>query len=219
LQKTTFDPLNDFTYISRLFGYLLGMAVRADAPWRDWNEFVADARRRPGQISYGSTGINGTLHVTMEDLSQRLGIRLNHIPFKGEAEIIAALMGGHLDMGLVAGSIGNFIDSGKARWLVMWLPQRSKRWPQVPTLRDVGIDMEVTSPVGVAGPKGMDPKLVQQLDSAFRQAMTDPSTIAMLDKLDQENTYLDSAAYDRFAREHYQFQGDLVKRLGLVNPP
>ncbi|MHA7599884.1 tripartite tricarboxylate transporter substrate binding protein [Alicycliphilus sp. T452] len=219
LQKTAFDPLKDFTYVARLFGYLLGAAVRADAPWKTWGDFVADARRRPGAISYGSTGVNGTIHVTMEDICQRLGIKLNHVPYKGESEIIAALMGGHLDMGITAASIGTFVDGGKARWLVLWLNQRSRRWPDVPTLRDVGIDMDATSPVGVAGPRGMDAKVVRQLSAAFRAALEDPAVRATLERLDQEAAYLDSAAYDAFAREHHATQGQLVKRLGLTSTP
>lgn len=219
LQKTAFDPLKDFDYVARLFGYLLGVAVRADAPWKTWGDFVADARKRPGAISYGSTGVNGTIHVTMEDICQRLGIKLNHVPFKGESEVIAALMGGHLDVGITAASIGSFVDGGKARWLVMWLKQRSRRWPDVPTLRDVGLDMDATSPVGVAGPRGMDAKVVRQLAAAFRAALEDPAVRATLERLDQEPAYLDSAGYDAFARGYFNSQGQLVKRLGLSSAP
>ncbi len=90
LQKTAFDPMNDFSYVIHLSGYALGIAVRNDAPWRDWAGVVADAKKRPGQISYGTTGINGTMHVTVEEMAQRAGVRLNHVPYKGESEIIAA---------------------------------------------------------------------------------------------------------------------------------
>ncbi len=94
LQKTQFDPMQDFTYVIHLTGYSLGVATRADAPWKSWQDVVEDARRNPGKISYGTTGTNSTMHVTMEEVSQKLGIRLNHVPYKGESEIIAAMMAG-----------------------------------------------------------------------------------------------------------------------------
>ncbi|TPQ40212.1 tripartite tricarboxylate transporter substrate binding protein [Cupriavidus pinatubonensis] len=219
LQKTQFDPMQDFTYVIHLTGYSLGVATRADAPWKSWQDMVEEARRNPGKISYGTTGTNSTMHVTMEEISQRLGIRLNHVPYKGESEIIAAMMGGHIDLGVTAGGIGPYVDSGKARWLVLWTAGHSRRWPSVPTLRDVGLDMVSTSPFGIAGPRGMDAQAVQVLHEAFRKALYEPAMQLMLDKLDQEMAYLDSSGYAAFARQRYESQGKLVKRLGLSANP
>lgn len=219
LQKTQFDPMQDFTYIIHLTGYALGVAVRSDAPWKSWQDMVEDARRRPGKISYGTTGTNGTMHVTMEEISQKLGIQFNHVPYKGESEIITAMMGGHIDLAVTAGGIGPYVDSGKARWLVLWTAAHSRRWPRVPTLRDVGIDMVSTSPFGIAGPHGMDPQVVQVLHDAFRKALNEPAMQKMLLQLDQETSYLNSADYAAFARQRYDSQGKLVKRLGLTANP
>jgi len=215
LQKTQFDPLHDFSYVILLTGYALGVGTRADAPWKSWQDVVADAKRRPGVITYGTTGTNGSMHVTMEEVCLKLGIQLNHVPYKGEAEIIAAMLGGHIDLGVTAGSIGNYVDAGKARWLVTWTAARTKRFPQVPTLRDLGIDIVSTSPFGIAGPRGLDPQVVRTLHDAFRKALNEPATLALLDRLDQEVSYLDSADYDAFARRRYESQGRLVQRLGL----
>ncbi|WP_427306026.1 tripartite tricarboxylate transporter substrate binding protein [Cupriavidus sp. H39] len=219
LQKTPFDPLRDFTYVIHLTGYTLGVAVRADAPWKSWQDLVEDARKRPGKISYGSTGTNGTMHVTMEEIGQKLDIQFNHVPYKGESEIITALMGGHIDLAVTAGGIGPYVDSGKARWLVLWTAEHSRRWPRVPTLRDVGIDMVSTSPFGIAGPRNMEPQAVQVLHDAFRKALNDPTLQKLLERLDQETAYLNSADYTSFARQRYESQGKLVKRLGLTANP
>ncbi|WP_316150974.1 tripartite tricarboxylate transporter substrate binding protein [Cupriavidus sp. BIC8F] len=219
LQKTQFDPLRDFTYVIHLTGYTLGVAARADAPWKSWQDMVEDARRRPGKISYGSTGTNGTMHVTMEEISRKLGIELNHVPYKGESEIITAMLGGHIDLAVTAGGIGPYVDSGKARWLVLWTAEHSRRWTRVPTLRDVGIDMVSTSPFGIAGPRNMDPQSVQVLHDAFRKALNDPAMQKVLERFDQESAYLNSADYAAFARQRYESQGRLVKRLGLTANP
>jgi tripartite-type tricarboxylate transporter receptor subunit TctC len=110
LQKTQFDPLRDFSYVIHLSGYALGIATLNASPWRDWQAVVADAKKRPDQITYGTTGVNGTMHVTVEEMARREGIKLNHVPYKGESEIIAALMGGHIDLAVTAGSIGPMVD-------------------------------------------------------------------------------------------------------------
>lgn len=215
LQKTQFDPLRDFSYVIHLSGYALGIATRANAPWADWAAVVADAKKRPGQISYGTTGINGTMHITVEEMAQRSGIQLNHIPYKGESEIIAALMGGHIDLGVTAGSIAPMVDEGKARVLVLWTAKRAPRWPNVPTLRDVGLDMVANSPFGIAGPKGIPAAITKTLHDAFRKALEAPATRALLDRLNQESAYLDSEAYTAFARERYGFARQQMERLGL----
>ncbi|MGO4328480.1 tripartite tricarboxylate transporter substrate binding protein [Cupriavidus sp. 2TAF22] len=215
LQKTQFDPLQDFTYIIHLSGYPLGVATRSETPWKTWQDLVEDARRRPGKISYGTTGTGGTMHVTMEEICQKAGIQLNHVPYKGEAEIITATLGGHIDLGITAGTIGSYVDAGKARWLVLWTARRSRHWPAVPTLRDLGIDIVSTGPFGIAGPRDMDPQVVRVLHDAFKSALYEPSTARLLDRLDQEMAYLDSADYTAFARQRFESQGKLVKRLGL----
>lgn len=219
LQKTPFDPLKDFTYIIHLTGYMYGVAIRADAKWKTWAEMIADAKRNPRVITYGTTGVNGTPNLTMEEIAQKEGVQLTHVPFKGESEIVNALMGGHVDMGCVSGGVGSFIEAGKARWLTLWTPQRSKKWPDVPTLRDLGLDMVVTGPFGIAGPKGVDPKIVKQLHDAFKIALDDPATVKTLERLDQESAYLDSASYDRYVRQRYESQGQLIDRLGLRFKP
>jgi tripartite-type tricarboxylate transporter receptor subunit TctC len=215
LQKTEFDPLKDFTYIMLLAGYPLGISVRADAPWKQWSDMVADAKRNPGKITYGTTGTNGSMHLTMLEICQKAGIELTQVPYKGETEIITAMMGGHIDMGITANAIGPFIETGKARWLARWPATRSKRWPDAPTLREVGVDMDFTGPFGLSGPKGMDPRIVKVLHDAFKAAMSAPSIVKLMEQLELENAYLDSAGYDRHARQICNAQMEVVKRLGL----
>ncbi|MEJ8827276.1 tripartite tricarboxylate transporter substrate binding protein [Variovorax humicola] len=216
LQKTQFDPMSDFTYVVHLSGYALGIATLSTSPWTDWSAVVADAKKRPGQITYGTTGVNGTMHITVEEMSRRQGIKLNHVPYKGESEIIAALMGGHIDLAVTAGSIAPMVDEGKARVLVLWTAKRAARWPNVPTLRDIGMDMVANSPFGIAGPKGMPPAVVKTLHDAFRKALEDPATQKLLERLNQENAYLDSAAYTAFARERYEASRKQVERMGVT---
>jgi tripartite-type tricarboxylate transporter receptor subunit TctC len=215
LQKTQFDPMRDFTYVIHLSGYSLGIATRANTPWKDWAEVVDDAKKRPGQITYGTTGVNGTMHVTVEEIAQRQGIKLLHVPYKGESEIIAALLGGHIDLGVTAGSIAPFVEDGKARLLLLWTAQRSAKFPQTPTMRDIGLEMVANSPFGIAGPRGMPPAAVKRLHDAFKKALDEPATQQLLERLNQESAYLNSEDYAGFARERYEFGRKQVERLGL----
>jgi tripartite-type tricarboxylate transporter receptor subunit TctC len=215
LQKTQFDPMRDFTYVIHLSGYALGIATRANTLWKDWAAVVADAKKRPGQITYGTTGVNGTMHVTVEEMAQQQGIKLLHVPYKGESEIIVALLGGHIDLGVTAGSIAPMVDDGKARLLVLWTAKRSAKFPQTPTLRDIGLDMVANSPFGIAGPKDMPPAVVKRLHDAFKKALDEPATQQLLERLNQENAYLNSQDYAAFARERYEFGRKQVERLGL----
>jgi tripartite-type tricarboxylate transporter receptor subunit TctC len=96
MTKTTFDPSMDFTYIIGISGYTFGVVVRADAPWKTFQEFLADAKANPGKINYGTPGAGTSLHITMEQIAKRRGITWTHVPFKGNADLMNALLGGHI---------------------------------------------------------------------------------------------------------------------------
>ena len=107
------------------------------------------------------------------------------------------------------------VEAGRLRLLVTWGAQRTKRFPEVPTLREVGIDIVSASPYGFAGPKGMDPGVVKILHDAFKAALFDPAHLAVLERYDMEPAYMNSEDYASFARRLYQDEGEMVRRLGL----
>lgn len=214
LQKVTFDPLTDFSYIINLTGYTNGFVVRADAPWKTMQELIADAKARPGLISYSSTGIGSGGHIAMERLARAAGFKMNFVPFKGMAEETTALLGGHIDV-ISDPGWGALVQSGKARVLATLGEERLKRWPQVPTLKELGFDITVVSPVGIVGPKGMDPAVVKTLHDAFQRAMNDPEYQRMLEQYDQPNVYMSSSAYTRYATEQFAREKTFLDQLGI----
>jgi tripartite-type tricarboxylate transporter receptor subunit TctC len=115
MTKTSFDPATDFTYIICLTGYTFGVVVRSDAPWKTFPELLAAAKANPSTITYGTPGAGTTLHITMEQIAKQQGVKLVHVPFKGNAETTTALLGGHIDA--VADSTGwaPQINDGKFR--------------------------------------------------------------------------------------------------------
>ena len=94
--KITWDPVKDISYVINLTGYAFGIAVPADSPFKNWNDFVAYAKANPGKLTYGSTGTLTSPHLTTEVIAQQLGIQLQHVPYKGSADLAQAVLGGHL---------------------------------------------------------------------------------------------------------------------------
>ena len=161
IRKTSYDPATDFSYITGVSAYTFGVAVRSDAPWKTISDLLADAKARPGQINYGITAPNGLPNTTMLQIAKQQDIRWISVPFKGVADAINALLGGHIDA--IADSTGwaPQVDAGQFRQLVFFGEARTKNWPEVPTLREIGIDLVASGPFGIAGPKGMDRETIK----------------------------------------------------------
>jgi tripartite-type tricarboxylate transporter receptor subunit TctC len=215
LQKVNYDPNNDFTWIIGITGYTFGVVVRSDSPWKTWQELIAYARANPGKFSYASPGTGTSLHITMEEIAQREGIQWLHVPFKGQADATAAVLGGHVNASADSTGWGEMVDAGRLRMLVSWGAERTKRWPSVPTLKELGYGIVSNSPYGIAGPKGMDPKVVKILHDAFKKAIDDPAYVKTIERLDQEKWYLGSEDYAKYARETFAEQKVMMERLGL----
>ncbi len=217
LQRLPYDTLRDFTPIVHVTGYAFGAIVRADRYPGGWADLVAAARARPGTITIGNTGANGTPHVAMAELAARENIDVTHVSFRGDADASQAVLGGHIDAMAGGSGIGALVDGGQARWLHVWTPQRLRRWPQAPTLLELGYaGMVVTSPYGIVGPAGMDPAVVGVLQEALSGAVNDPSHLAALDRYDMTVDLKNSADYGVFLRALVQREADTIRRLNLT---
>lgn len=215
MRKTTLDPAKDFTYIIGVTGYTFGVVVRQDAPWKTFQEFIAYAKANPGTVNYGTPGAGTSLHITMEQIARQQGIKWTHVPFKGTSESTSALLGGHVNAVADATGWAQLVNSGQLRLLVIWSAARSKNWPTAPTLKETGVDLVSNSPFGIAGPKGMDPKIVQIVHDAFKKGAEEPSYLESMQKLDQEPAYMSSADYLRFVQQQLVEQKKLIEELGL----
>ena len=216
MQKTSFDTLKDFTWIVCLTGYTFGLVVPADSPIKSVKDLVDYAKANPGKFTYGSTGTGTSPHLAVEEFAQRAGIQLNHIPFKGNAENMQAILGGHVMAASDATGWGPHVDAGKLRLLATYGSKRTKRWPNVPTLDELGYKTVADSPFGVCGPKGMDPAVVRTLHDAFRKTLEDPAVLATFDKYDQTVVYMNTETYTKWARDTYTAERATMERLGMV---
>ncbi|MBI4247296.1 MAG: tripartite tricarboxylate transporter substrate binding protein [Candidatus Rokubacteria bacterium] len=216
MMKVTWDPLRDFTYIVHVTGYTFGVVVKADSPWKTWPEFVAHAKANPGKITYASPGAGTTLHITMAAVAVKEGIKWIHVPMKGSAETVPAVLGGHVNATADSTSWGPQVDAGNLRLLCTWGNQRTKRWPQVPTLKELGYGIVSSSPYGLAGPKGMDPKVVKVLHDAFKKGLEDPAHLKALERLDMEPFYKNTEDYAKYVKEQIEEARREVEQAGLA---
>ena len=217
MQHVTYDTLNDFTWIICLTGYTFGLVVPADSPIKNIKDLVEWAKANPEKFTYGSPGTGTSPHLAVEEFAQKAGIKLNHIPFKGSAQNIQAIMGGHVMGTSDATSWAPMVDSGKLRLIAVYGSKRVKRWPDVPTLNELGYETVADSPYGVCGPKGMDPAVVKIIHDAFKKTLDDPAVQAVFDQYDQTVIYMDTAQYTKYARDSFFAEKATIERLGLTN--
>lgn len=214
MTKTNFDPIRDLTWIINTTGYQFGVTVRADAPWKTWQEMIAYARANPGKLRYGTSGIGTSLHLTMEDINLREKIDMTHIPYKAQIDTVVALRAG--DIETIAGSPPwELIQQGTFRVLNTWSEKPNRRAPDVPTFKTL-YGIVANSPWGIVGPRGMDPAVVKALHDAFRKAaFEDQKYMQMQDQFGMEPYYMSSAEYTDWAKKTAEIEKAAVYRLGL----
>ena len=217
IAKVPWDPLKDFTWILGVTAYSFGVAVRADAPWKSFQELIDFAKANPDKLTIGTSGRGNAGHVAMEKVSRLSGAKMTQVTFKGAAEFMAALVGGHIDV-VPDGGWGTMARAGRVRVLAMMTPRRLPSWPDVPTFKQLGYDVEVLPMLLIAGPKGMDPAVVKTLHDAFRKAAFDPAFQKVLDSDDQAVLYMDAAACAKYGQERFEEERRIVAEFGLAQP-
>ncbi|MDF3063181.1 MAG: tripartite tricarboxylate transporter substrate binding protein [Microvirga sp.] len=216
MQKTTWDPLKDFTYIVHLTGYTFGITSNAESQFKTWNDVVEYAKANPGKVTYATPGAGTSLHIGMEQIAAKAGIKLTHVPFKGGAETNAAVLGGHTTLQADSSGWKPLVEAGKLRLLAIWTANRSKNWPDTPTLKELGYGFVFDSPFGIAGPKGMDPKVVAKLHDALKKAIDDPAVQEQLAKYDMVVNYKNTEEYRKFVAESVETEKKVLSDLGLA---
>jgi tripartite-type tricarboxylate transporter receptor subunit TctC len=216
MQKSPWDPEKDFTYIIGLYAYAFGLVVPADSQFKTWKEVITFAKANPGKLTFATPGAATSLHMGMEKLIRESGVKLVHVPFKGSLEANTAVAGGHVNMGASGSSTKSLVDAGKIRIIQMWTKTRVKSLPDVPTLHDDGYNFTVESPVGLAGPKGMDPKIVAKIHDAFKKALDEQPSLDALAKFDMTVSYKSTAEYKQYISDAIKSEREILDSIGLA---
>ena len=209
--------LGEFVPIARLTADPTVLAVRSDSPWKTLADFVADAKKRPGAITYGSSGNYGTMHMPMEMFAASAGIKLLHVPYTGGGPAVVALLGGNVDaLSTGPSTVIQHVKAGKVRLLASWGDKRLASLPEVPTLLESGYDAVFFQWSGLFAPAGTPEPILTKLREAARTAAADPKFVGAMATVDTPVQYLDAPELQRFWDVDAKKLGEAVRRVGKL---
>ena len=213
LVKNVRYDVNAFDYVCQYFENVFSIAVREDSPFKTVQELIAFAKANPGKLTYGHAGPGTIPHLAAENLAEALGIQFRHVPFRGDAPMIPALLSGEVDFGSTALAS---IRAQKARVLAVFADKRHPNWPNVPTAKELGVKQSV--PPGHNGiflPKGAPDAVRKRLETACANAVKSESVRKTIENVGGLITYLNADQFRAQTVADYDFKRDLIRRLGL----
>ncbi len=218
LGRSQMYALGDLRPIARFTADPTVLAVRADAPWKSFSDFVEDAKKRPTAINYGSSGNYGTMHVPMEILAQSAGIKMTHVPFTGAAPAVVALLGGQIDaISTGPATVLQHIKAGKLRVLAHWGNGRLASMPEVPSIKDSGLNVEYAQWSGLFIPSATPEPIAQRLRAAAKFAAADAKVNEVIQGAGSPVLFQDSADFEKYVQLDAKRMVDVVKRIGKLN--
>jgi tripartite-type tricarboxylate transporter receptor subunit TctC len=217
LGRTPMFGLNDLRPVARYTADPTVLAVRAESPWKSVQEFVDDARKRPGAINYGSSGNYGTMHVPMEILAQVSGSKLTHIPFTGAGPAVVALLGGQIDaVSTGPATVLQHVKAGKLRVLGHWGNGKLASMPEVSSLKDAGFNAEYAQWSGLFIPSATPEPVAQRIRAAARAAAQDAKVREVILGAGSPVQFQDSPDFEKYVQADAKRMVDVVKKIGKV---
>ena len=218
LQRKPAYTLDQFKPIARFTADPTVFVVRADAPWKTLAEFVADAKRRPGALNYGSSGNYGTMHVPMEMLKASADFRMTHIPYTGAGPAVVALLAGQVDaIATGPSTIVQQIQAGKLRALAHWGDRRLVALPQVPSLTQAGYPVQFAQWSALFVPAKTPDEVVQRLRAAAAKVAVDPAVVQTISKAGSPIEYLDAPAFQLYWDADAKVMTQAVRKIGKLD--
>lgn len=206
-----YDPRKSFTPVIKVSRAPSILAVRADAKFADMKALLAEAKQAPEKVSYGSTGEGGIFHSTGLVLEKQAGIKLLHVPYKGAAESMNALLAGQVDSAFGAyEEMKPMIDAGRVRPLALFSRTRLPGLPNVPTMTELGVPIVLDNMKGLMGPAGMPAPVTRYLHDQFRKAMQTPGWKEYVAKSGLTEDYADGPAFQKEIVDAYELIGKAI---------
>jgi len=215
--RTPTYTLDQFVPIARLTNDLPLLVVNSQNPWKTVPELVADLKKRPGELTYASSGPYGASHVPMEWFLQLANLKMRHLPTTGGGPATTAVLGNHAQMWVSPTGIAvPHIKSGKLRVLSTFSATRHPRFPDVPTMKELGYDIEYYYWTGMFAPKSTPPAALKVLRDAVRQAVQDPEFKSVIDKAETEVAYLDADDFKKFWDKDSETLAAVIRKIGKI---
>ncbi len=218
LGRAPMFALADLRPIARYTADPTVLAVRADAPWKTLKDFVDDAKKRPGALNYGTSGNYGTMHVPMEILSQTANIKMTQVPFTGAGPAVVALLGGQIDaVSSGPATVLQHIKAGKLRVLAHWGQGKLASMPEVPSIKDSGLNVEYAQWSGLFIPQATPEPIAQRLRAAAKAAAQDAKVVEIIKNAGSPILYQDMAEFEKYVQADALRMAEVVKRIGKLD--
>ncbi|OGP52456.1 MAG: hypothetical protein A3K30_07050 [Deltaproteobacteria bacterium RBG_13_51_10] len=217
LRKVPYDVKKDFTWIATYTEYTCGLVVKADAPWKNLEEFLDYGKKNPGKLIYGSDGYGTGGHIIMEYLAfKKGGVDWKHVPIPGGAKLATSLLGGHIKAWSAAGTHVQFVKDGAMRLLVSYNKTRMKAAPDVPTLEELGYKgFPRGRYLAIIAPRGLPDPIQKKLEVAYLKAMKEPAYLKFLDNIQFPATFAGGKETDKNIEENYKIWGEFIRATGI----
>lgn len=219
MQKVTFKPLKSFTPLIAYAAPYNGIVVKNDAPWKTFKEMIEYAKKNPNKIKYGTGGIGTAMHHAMAFVEHQDGMKWIHVPYKGNADALTALLGGHVDVASVGPEWVPFVKSGTMRILAVTEEKRNPNFADAPTLKDLGYDFANETVFCIVGPAGLPADIAKKLETAFAKAAESKEVKMAVEKLDLVPILIVGKDYDEYLKRVWSRLEKNLKETGLVKEP
>lgn len=201
----SFEPICIQTATPRLF------AVKKDSPFKTFQDLLKYAKDNPGKLTAGTTGFGGFAHVTVMALEKKAGVKITSVPLGGGAETVAQVVGGQVDIAAVScAEARSAVDAGQLRPLVVLTEERDPNYPDVPTARELGLDLVMVGCQGLVAPRGTPPDVVRTLQSAYMRAMENPEYVQKIKQAGHYPWPGDGEKFRKFIKDQYEFHKELL---------
>jgi tripartite-type tricarboxylate transporter receptor subunit TctC len=209
--------LEQLTGIARVNADPSMLVVRADAPWKTLKDLVEDAKKRPGEIVFTSSGLYGAAHIPMEMFIKAAGIKMRHLPTTGGGPMMNAMLGGHAQAVMTPVSLAAaHVKAGKLRLLAHSGTAPVASFPEVPSFKAQGYEVEYTAWAGLVAPKATPPHVIKILREAMREAVKAPEVVSSHAKLETPIAYMDADEFNAWWAKDAARLAEVVKQIGKV---
>lgn len=217
VQTLPFNVLTDMKDILAIAKYNFLLTVKADSPWKNFDEFLDYVKKNPGKFSYSTVGVGTAAYISMERIALHGKLKWNPVPFKGGGEAIAAVLGGHTQ-GVIMSAVESspHIKAGKLRPLLILSDSRLPEFPNVPSVMDKGYDVPAIAYISLFGPKALPESIRQKLEDVFKKALSNPSYIEVTQQFQIEiPKFKGGKEYNEYWKSRYEDMGNVIKTLGI----
>jgi len=214
LRAVPYGP-DDFIPVMHYAAVESGVVVKSDSPYKTFKDLVEFAKQNPGKMTYATSGAGSPMHMAMEFVAMKEGLKWTHVPQTGGAPGLAAVLGGHVMAMSDSTEWLPHVKEGSLRLLATHGEKRMKSFPNVPTFRELGYDFINETVFMMAAPKGTPAPVIKKLDDSFHKAMDDPQFVQTIANIEFAVSYRNSADTKKYLEDAHARFAEMIKKLGI----